>query len=110
MSKRWKCAIIADSEGDIMVGTNGDVLRIRRPNLNSIEVKLLDCQNTPPEKMNRAAIDFDPMFKSVDEMKAFIEEQRTRMDEADQRAKRFGLKKGIQAALHGLADDQKKGT
>lgn len=103
--KRWKCAVVADKAGDILIGTNGNTLRIRRPGLNAIEVELKDCQNTSREQLARADIDFDPMFTSVDEMTAWMEDQTARQEADDKRKGQYSLKQGIKSAMHGLMGD-----
>jgi hypothetical protein len=100
---RWKCAIIEDQGGDIMIGTNGDILRIRRAGLQPIELKLLDCQNTPTKKMERSKFDLDPLFHSVDEMKAYMEAAKKQSE----RLGKTSLKQTIHALSHGLTENDK---
>jgi hypothetical protein len=100
---RWKCAIINDHGGDIMIGTNGDILRIRRAGLQPVEVKLLDCQNTPKNKMERIKFDVDPLFHSVDEMKAYMEAAKKQSE----RLGKTSLQQTIHALSHGLTEDKK---
>lgn len=95
MSKaKFQCAVIVDTKGEIMVGTDGHILRIRRAGELPIEVHLLPC-STPKENLHRAEFDMDPLFHATEEMRAWIEEARARLD----RQEKFGLKQSIRNAL-----------
>lgn len=103
---KWKCAIIQDQKGDIMVGTNGTTLRIRRVGEIPIECELKDCQTTPREKLATAEFQIDPLFSKAEELQKLMDDQRQAQEEEFLRKKKQGLKTSIQAAMHGLAEDK----
>jgi hypothetical protein len=105
-NKRWMCAVIKDQRGDIMIGTNGTVLRIRRPGEVPIECELKNCQTTPREKLASVEFQVDPLFTKAEELQKLMDDQRKGQEEEFLRKKKHGLKTSIQAAMHGLAEDK----
>jgi hypothetical protein len=94
----WKCAIVADANGDIMIGTDGRLLRIRRLGELPIEVELVNCQETRREDLPRAEFDMDPMMNKLEEMQAFMKEQR----DAAEEERIFRAKYGLAASIKNI--------
>lgn len=97
--QRWQCAIIEDQHGDIMIGTDGQLLRIRRLGELPIEVELANCQETKRENLPRAKFDMDPMMKKMEEMQAFMEEQRKTAEEERIFRGKYGLAASIKKII-----------
>jgi hypothetical protein len=94
--KPWLCAIVEDRKGEILVGTNGTKLRIRRAGELPIELNLKNCQTTARKDMERALFDLDPLFHSIEKMESFMEERR----EEDAKAAEFRKKHGLRTAIN----------
>lgn len=97
--RTWKCAIVADANGDIMIGTDGRLLRIRRLGELPIEVELANCQETRREDLPRAEFDMDPMMKKMEEMQEFMEEQRKTAEEERIFRGKYGLAASIKKVI-----------